>query len=77
MVSETETPLPRQWSSKDKAAHIELSQNDLRAHGPGSVRSAHPIPSDCPGYYFEVDIVSRSAVVGLSATSAGGNSMDR
>ena len=77
-VSEAETPLPRQWSSEDKAAQIELSRNDRRAHGPGSVRAAHPIPIDCPGYYFEVDIVSRSAVVGLSAASTtNGNSMDR
>ena len=76
-VNETETPLPRHWSSKDKAAQIELSKEDLRANGPGSVRAAHPIPTDCPGYYFEVKIVSRSAVVGLSSGSNSGNSVDR
>ena len=77
MVIDSETPLPRKWSSEDKAALIELSQDDLRAHGPGSVRANDPIPSHCPGYYFEVKIVSRSAVVGLTATGTNGNSMDR
>ena len=31
-VNEKETPLPRQWSSKDKFTYIGLSQNYLRVH---------------------------------------------
>ena len=34
-VDETETPLPRSWSSKDKFSFIGLSQNNLRVHYKG------------------------------------------
>lgn len=35
-VDEKETPLPRQWSSKDKYSYIGLSQNNLRVHYKGN-----------------------------------------
>lgn len=34
-VNETETPLPRSWSSKDKCTSIGLTQNNLRVHYKG------------------------------------------
>lgn len=34
-INEKETPLPRQWSSKDKYSYIGLSQNNLRVHYKG------------------------------------------
>lgn len=34
-VNETETPLPRSWSPKDKFSYIGLSQNNLRVHYKG------------------------------------------
>ncbi|KAF3857796.1 hypothetical protein F7725_010997 [Dissostichus mawsoni] len=52
-VNETETPLPRSWSPKDKFSYIGLSQNNLRVHYKGhgktpkdaaSVRATHPHP---------------------------------
>lgn len=35
-VNETETPLPRSWSPKDKFSYIGLSQNNLRVHYKGN-----------------------------------------
>ncbi|XP_003747647.1 ran-binding protein 9 [Galendromus occidentalis] len=80
-VDESETPLPRAWSQKDKFLFIGLSQNNLRVHYKGtgkntnkdaaSVRATHPIPAACGVYYFEVKIVSKGRDgymgVGLSA----------
>jgi len=41
-VDEDESPLPRQWSAKDKFNFLGLSQNNLRVHykgcGPCAVR---------------------------------------
>ena len=34
-VEESEAPLPRSWSSKDKFSFIGLSQNNLRVHYKG------------------------------------------
>lgn len=34
-VDETETPLPRSWSPKDKCPFIGLSQTNLRVHYKG------------------------------------------
>lgn len=34
-VDESETPLPRSWSSKDKFSFIGLSQNNQRVHYKG------------------------------------------
>lgn len=36
-VNESETPLPRSWSSQHKCSHIGLSQNNLRAHYKGKI----------------------------------------
>ena len=39
-VDESETPLPRVWSAKDKYTYIGLSQSNLRVHykgGPSSL----------------------------------------
>lgn len=35
-VDESETPLPRCWSPKDKFTFIGLSQNNLRVHYKGT-----------------------------------------
>lgn len=40
-VNESETPLPRSWSPKDKFSYIGLSQNNLRVHYKGTTRR-HP-----------------------------------
>lgn len=37
-VNESETPLPRSWSPKDKFSYIGLSQNNLRVHYKGMWR---------------------------------------
>ena len=34
-VDENESPLPRQWSAKDKFNFLGLSQNNLRVHYKG------------------------------------------
>jgi len=36
-VDENITPLPRQWSSKDKSSILGLSQNNLMIHYKGSL----------------------------------------
>lgn len=84
MVNETETPLPRSWSPKDKFTYIGLSQNNLRVHYKGSgknhkdaasVRATHPIPAACGLYYFEVKIVSkgRDGYMGVGLSAQGVN----
>ena len=40
IVKESDTPLPRAWSSKDKYNFIGLSQNNLRVHYKG-MRVSH------------------------------------
>ena len=56
MVNESDTPLPRCWSTKDKFNYIGLSLNNLRVQYKGhgkthkdasSVRATHPIPASC------------------------------
>lgn len=37
-VDESETPLPKMWSTKDKYTYIGLSQNNLRVQYKGMVR---------------------------------------
>lgn len=68
LVDESETPLPRSWSTKDKYQHVSLNNNALRVtyKGPGktqkdaaSVRATFPIPPACGLYYFELKIVDR------------------
>lgn len=67
-VNQTETPLPRQWSAKDKCQTLSLSMGNLRVtyKGPGkthkdaaSVRTDFPIPAACGIYYFEVKVLSK------------------
>lgn len=67
-VNQSETPLPRQWSGKDKCQTLSLSMNNLRVtyKGPGkthkdaaSVRTDFPIPAACGIYYFEVKVLSK------------------
>ncbi|XP_008333261.2 ran-binding protein 9 [Cynoglossus semilaevis] len=83
-VNETETPLPRSWSPKDKFSYIGLSQNNLRVHYKGhgktqkdaaSVRATHPIPAACGVYYFEVKIISkgREGYMGIGLSAQGVN----
>ncbi|TRY75293.1 hypothetical protein TCAL_01336 [Tigriopus californicus] len=83
-VDETETPLPRSWSSKDKYDYIGLSLNNLRVQYKGhgkthkdasSVRATHPIPTSCGIYYFEVKIVSkgRDGYMGVGLSAQGVN----
>jgi hypothetical protein len=64
-------PLPSKWNTNDKHGGVEVqgdgqevkftaprssSDRDLEA---SSIRSDHPIPSQCGIYYFEVTILSR------------------
>ncbi|EDO31108.1 predicted protein [Nematostella vectensis] len=83
-VDETETPLPRSWSPKDKFTFIGLSQNNLRVHYKGvgkthkdaaSVRATYHIPAACGLYYFEVRIVSkgRDGYMGVGLSAQGVN----
>lgn len=83
-VDESETPLPRSWSAKDKFSLIGLSQNNLKVHYKGqgkthkdaaSVRATHPIPAACGIYYFEVRIVSkgRDGYMGIGLSAQGVN----
>uniref|UniRef100_A0A8D3BZX1 RAN binding protein 9 n=1 Tax=Scophthalmus maximus TaxID=52904 RepID=A0A8D3BZX1_SCOMX len=83
-VNESETPLPRSWSPKDKFSYIGLSQNNLRVHYKGhgktpkdaaSVRATHPIPAACGVYYFEVKIISkgRDGYMGIGLSAQGVN----
>ena len=40
-VAESETPLPRSWSPKDKFTFIGLSQNNLKVHYKGRREMVH------------------------------------
>lgn len=42
-VNESETPLPRSWSPKDKFSYIGLSQNNLRVHYKGMSPRHHRV----------------------------------
>ncbi|XP_028391948.1 uncharacterized protein LOC114516621 [Dendronephthya gigantea] len=81
-VDETETPLPRSWSPKDKCSSIGLSQTNLRVHYKGvgrthkdaaAVRTSHPIPASCGLYYFEIKIISkgRDGYMGIGLSAFG------
>lgn len=83
-VDERETPLPRQWSSKDRHSYIGLSQNNLRVHYKGSgknnkdtasVRANYSVPTSCGVYYYEVKIVSkgRDGYIGIGMSAGGVN----
>lgn len=76
--------LPKQWSSKDKANFITLSEDGLKVHYKGigktlkdasSVRATHFIPQNCLLYYFEVKIVSkgRDGYMGIGLAAQGVN----
>ena len=44
-VAESETPLPRSWSPKDKFTFIGLSQNNLKVHYKGRREMVHFLSS--------------------------------
>ncbi|CAK8675314.1 ran-binding protein 10-like [Clavelina lepadiformis] len=81
-VNEDETPLPREWSPRDKHSYIVLSQDNLNARYQGqgknhkdaaSVRATHPIPPSCGIFYFEVMVVckGRDGYMGIGLSSHG------
>ncbi len=83
-VDESETPLPRCWSTTDKYNFIGLSMNNLRVqykgHGKNhkdasSVRATNSVPAACGIYYFEVRIVSkgRDGYMGVGLSAQGVN----
>ncbi|CAB4014161.1 Ran-binding 9 [Paramuricea clavata] len=83
-VDESETPLPRSWSPKDKCTFIGLSQTNLRVHYKGvgrthkdaaAVRTSHSIPASCGLYYFEIKIISkgRDGYMGIGLSANGVN----
>lgn len=63
------SPLPSQWSTADKFAGLELSNDnfDVRYTGPvhkhdheaAALRADHPMPPQCGIYYFEIKIDSK------------------
>jgi hypothetical protein len=63
------SPLPSQWSSTDKYAGLELSNDalDVRYTGPvhkhdheaAALRADYPMPPQCGIYYFEIKIESK------------------
>lgn len=63
------SPLPTQWSSSDKYAGLELSNDslDVRYTGPvhkhdheaAALRADNPMPPQCGIYYFEIKIESK------------------
>lgn len=67
--SDQPMPLPSQWSSSDKYAGLELSNNglDVRYTGPvhkhdheaAALRADNPMPPQCGIYYFEIKIESK------------------
>ncbi|EPS30922.1 hypothetical protein PDE_05875 [Penicillium oxalicum 114-2] len=77
-------PLPSQWSSVDKHAGLELSNEglDVRYTGPvhkheheaAALRADHPMPPQCGIYYFEIKIESKPKEgmigIGFSSTKA-------
>ena len=79
-----ESELPKQWSSKDKANFITLSENNLKVHYKGvgkghkdaaAVRATHPIPNGCLLYYYEIKIISkgRDGYMGIGLAAQGVN----
>ncbi|KAJ5128384.1 SPla/RYanodine receptor SPRY [Penicillium atrosanguineum] len=78
------TPLPSQWSSSDKYAGLELSNDalDVRYTGPvhkhdheaAALRADNPMPPQCGIYYFEIKIESKPKEgmigIGFSSTKA-------
>ena len=76
--------LPKQWSSKDKANFIILSEDGLKVHYKGvgkthkdaaAVRATHSIPQSCLLYYYEVKIISkgRDGYMGIGLAAQGVN----
>lgn len=76
--------LPKQWSTKDKANYITLSEDGLKIHykpigkqhkDAAAVRATHFIPQNCLLYYFEVKIVSkgRDGYMGIGLAAQGVN----
>ncbi|CAG8309963.1 unnamed protein product [Penicillium salamii] len=75
------SPLPSQWSSADKYAGLELSNDsfDVRYTGPvhkhdheaAALRADHPMPPQCGIYYFEVKIESKpkEGMIGIGFSS--------
>lgn len=63
------SPLPTQWSTSDKYAGLELSNDslDVRYTGPvhkhdheaAALRADNPMPPQCGIYYFEIKIESK------------------
>lgn len=64
-------PLPSKWNNNDKGGGLEIQGDGQevkftgarvssdRDHEASSIRTDHPIPSQCGIYYFEVTILSR------------------
>ncbi|KAG9248564.1 hypothetical protein BJ878DRAFT_487382 [Calycina marina] len=84
LEEETLAPLPSKWNVMDKDAGLEVLSEGLevkfsgskwtleRDHEASSIRSDHPMPSQCGIYYFEVTVMSRrredsSIGIGFSA----------
>lgn len=75
------SPLPTQWSSTDKYAGLELSNEslDVRYTGPvhkhdheaAALRADHPMPPQCGIYYFEIKIESKpkEGMIGIGFSS--------
>lgn len=83
-VDESDTPLPRKWSAKDKYTHLTLQLDGLKVHyqgqgknhkDAGSVRAVYPIPVSCGIYYFEVKVISkgRDGYLGIGLSAQGTN----
>ncbi|KAJ5096306.1 SPla/RYanodine receptor SPRY [Penicillium alfredii] len=74
-------PLPIQWSTSDKYAGLELSNDglDVRYTGPvhkhdheaAALRADHPMPPQCGIYYFEIKIESKpkEGMIGIGFSS--------
>jgi hypothetical protein len=62
-------PQPSAWDASIRSPaqrYLSVEGSRVRYVGPGSddrdaaaVRANHPVPSDCPIFYFEVEITSR------------------
>ncbi|KAJ5175552.1 Ran-binding protein [Penicillium canariense] len=75
------SPLPTQWSSSDKYAGLELSNDglDVRYTGPvhkhdheaAALRADNPMPPQCGIYYFEIKIESKpkEGMIGIGFSS--------
>lgn len=76
------TMLPSAWDSTARAPsmrYLEVVGSRVKYRGPGSddrdaaaVRSNHPVPSSCPIFYFEVEIVNkgRDGFIGIGFSVA-------